>query len=133
MQWNTLLQVDRDAGGMAIRTQLKVEQTKAVAKDSPISFSKASFRLGAENLHSMLVIVTTEAPELLEKLTIAQLQAVHHAYCSEAEYAAVDAALRKARGVDKKKLLQAVVCSVRERRTAGFSRHDAAAFEKLAK
>ena len=132
-QWNTLLAVDRDQGAMGVRTRLKAEQTKAVGKDSPVVFSKLSLGLSSPSLHQIVLIVICEAPELLEKRTIAQLQLLHFAYCTEAEYSGVDVALKRQRAVDKQGLLNALTVIAEKKRKTGFSRHDPDAFKAAAK
>ena len=71
---------------------------------------------------------------MLEKhVSTAAMQVIHSAYCSEEEYAAVDASLKKKTGVDRAKLLEAVIAIARAKRETGFARHDAASFAALAK
>ena len=109
---------------MGIRNRLKVAQTKTVHQDSPVHFSKATLKLSPENLHMSLLIVVTEAPTLLEKLSIGALQLLLSSYCSEQEYASLDPAFTKKSGVDKIVLADAVAKTIQSKRTAGFSRHE---------
>ena len=96
-------------------------------------FSKLSLGLSGPSLHQIVLIVICEAPELLEKRTIAQLQLLHFAYCTEAEYSGVDVALKRQRAVDKQGLLNALTVIAEKKRKTGFSRHDPDAFKAAAK
>ena len=134
LQWNALLNVDKDSGGMGIRTRLKAKALEEVHKDAPVIFTKASLQLQASSLHQLLLIVICEAEGMLDKqLSTAAMQVVHSAYCTVEEFDAVDPALKKKSGVDRKKLLEAVVAIARAKRETGFARHDAASFAALAK
>ena len=101
----------RDEGGLAIRTRLKVEQVKTARADQPnaVKLNKTHLLLPAPVLHQLLQIMASESSSDLSNLTAVQMQAVLRACVSADSDLPSKLLTEKAKGVKKPDLQAALV------------------------